>query len=139
MVVGFLFRNDFKEVALIQKQKPDWQKGKLNGIGGKIEPGEKPIQAMRREFKEEAGAEIKKWENFCNLNSSDGSWYVYFFCSSESATITSMESEKVDWYSVKKIPDLPTIPNLKWIIPLAIDNDAIFATAQEKLRMSFED
>ena len=124
---------------MILKQKPEWQNGKLNGIGGKIEPGEQPIQAMRREFKEEAGAKIVKWENFCNLNSSDGSWYVYFFCSFEPATITTMESEEVGWYPVNKILELSTIPNLKWLIPLAIDNDAIFAIAQEKLRMSFED
>jgi hypothetical protein len=34
-VAGFLFRNNDTEVALIRKNKPDWQKGKLNGIGGK--------------------------------------------------------------------------------------------------------
>jgi 8-oxo-dGTP pyrophosphatase MutT (NUDIX family) len=30
------------EVLLIEKQKPAWQRGKLNGVGGKIEPGENP-------------------------------------------------------------------------------------------------
>jgi hypothetical protein len=36
-VCGFMFANDFTEVALIRKNKPEWQRGKLNGIGGKVE------------------------------------------------------------------------------------------------------
>jgi len=132
MVVGFLFRNGFKEVALIQKQKPEWQKGKLNGIGGKVESDETINQAMQREFKEEAGADISSWRIFCNLKARDDSWNVSFFSSSEPCTITSMESEKVDWYPVNKIQELPTIPNLRWLIPLAIDNDSIFADAKER-------
>lgn len=42
-------------VALIRKAKPAWQAGRLNGIGGKVEPGEDPQLAMAREFEEEAG------------------------------------------------------------------------------------
>lgn len=54
-VVGYAFRSDYGAVALIEKRKPAWQAGKLNGIGGKIEPGESPEAAMSREFLEEAG------------------------------------------------------------------------------------
>jgi 8-oxo-dGTP diphosphatase len=56
-VVGFVFKNR-DEVTLVMKNRPEWQKGKLNGVGGKIEAGETSAQAMRREFKEEAGADI---------------------------------------------------------------------------------
>lgn len=42
-------------VVLIRKSKPEWAKGKLNGIGGHIEEGETPLEAMVREFDEEAG------------------------------------------------------------------------------------
>jgi 8-oxo-dGTP pyrophosphatase MutT (NUDIX family) len=41
--------------VLIRKSKPEWQRGKWNGIGGSIEPGETPLDAMVREFQEEAG------------------------------------------------------------------------------------
>ncbi len=54
-VVGYCFSHDFSMVALIKKLKPAWQKGKLNGVGGKLEPGESPREAMAREFNEEAG------------------------------------------------------------------------------------
>ncbi len=40
-VAGLMFSKDEKYVALVIKNKPDWQKGLLNGIGGKIEEEDK--------------------------------------------------------------------------------------------------
>lgn len=54
-VLGFIFDVDGREVVLIEKRRPSWQAGLLNGIGGKIEAGETPIQAMERECREECG------------------------------------------------------------------------------------
>lgn len=66
-VVGYLF--DFSNnVVLIRKTKPAWQAGKMNGIGGKVEPGENALQAMIREFKEETGADFTDWEKFIELS-----------------------------------------------------------------------
>ena len=45
-VAGFLFSRDGSLLALILKNKPDWQKGKLNAIGGKIEDGETPLHVF---------------------------------------------------------------------------------------------
>jgi 8-oxo-dGTP diphosphatase len=73
-VLGFAFSKDRKEIILIEKQKPDWQKGKLNGVGGKVEKkdfawntnGEVTPYvatiAMQREFKEETGVETQSWQ-----------------------------------------------------------------------------
>lgn len=65
-VVGYAFRADYGAVALIEKRKPAWQAGKLNGIGGKIEPDESPAGAMSREFAEEAGVHFRpdRWLHF---------------------------------------------------------------------------
>jgi NTP pyrophosphohydrolases including oxidative damage repair enzymes len=52
--LGFAF-HPVKGVVLIRKNRPEWQAGKLNGVGGKIEAGESPEQAMAREFEEETG------------------------------------------------------------------------------------
>ena len=54
-VVGFLFEASLERVLLRLKARPAWQRGKLNGIGGKVEAGETPFYAMRREALEEAG------------------------------------------------------------------------------------
>lgn len=52
--VAFAFYRE--DVLLIRKAKPDWQKGLLNGIGGKMEPGDiNVLDTTRREFVEETG------------------------------------------------------------------------------------
>jgi len=54
-VCGFAFSEGGKFVYLIEKNRPAWQVGCLNGIGGGVDEGEEPIQAIVREFEEEAG------------------------------------------------------------------------------------
>lgn len=44
-----------EHVLLLRKDTPSWQKGKLNGIGGKVEQGESIHTATVREFQEETG------------------------------------------------------------------------------------
>ena len=59
--LGFLFSEDLKHVILIRKNRPSYLEGKLNGVGGKIEPGESHKSAMIREFKEETGVQFEEW------------------------------------------------------------------------------
>ncbi len=56
-VVGFMFDSKMESVVMVKKNRPAWQAGLHNGIGGKIEDGETPVDAMVREFSEEAGVE----------------------------------------------------------------------------------
>jgi len=59
-VLGFAFSEDRQRVVLICKNGasvPE-HKGKLNGVGGKIEPHETTYEAMRREFLEETGVDL---------------------------------------------------------------------------------
>lgn len=57
-VMGFAF-DPYGAVALINKNRPDWQKGKWNGIGGHLEHNELAHEAMAREFQEETGMATK--------------------------------------------------------------------------------
>lgn len=124
-VAGFMFSNDFKRVALIRKQKPDWQRGLLNGIGGKIDPGETEMAAMHREFLEEAGVAMLYWEwsPFARLF---GPWFSVSFFSTTGPVddLVSQEEEKVEIIAVDsiKLVDERMIENLPWLIALAIDN-----------------
>lgn len=52
-VVGFVFSKNPERILLVLKNRPAWQSGKFNGIGGKIENFETPLEAMNREFVEE--------------------------------------------------------------------------------------
>lgn len=61
-VVGFIFDKDKNQVLLVEKKRPEWQKGCYNGVGGLIEPDETIRQAMVRECKEECGLDVKDWK-----------------------------------------------------------------------------
>ena len=134
-VAGFLFSEIGNHVILIEKQKPDWQKGKLNAIGGKIEEGESAIEAMRREFKEEAGLDISDWTPFCVLTGNDeayltngGSFEVHFFShfSDDAYKAETVESEQVICCPTKDIHNLTyIIPNLKWLVPMALERSLV--------------
>jgi 8-oxo-dGTP pyrophosphatase MutT (NUDIX family) len=47
----------YEDVLLVHKDRPEWQKGRLNLIGGKLEEGEDAITAAVRELGEESGLE----------------------------------------------------------------------------------
>lgn len=42
--IGFITCGE--KVLLMQKNRPAWQKGKFNGIGGKINKGESPLNCI---------------------------------------------------------------------------------------------
>ncbi len=121
-VVGFLFGPSDKAVALIRKNRPDWQKGLLNGIGGKIEPGESPYNAMVREFKEETGLFLGLgWTRFaCLKTNHDSLVYFFFNRSKEIYGIESKTDEHVDIYSARNFARHGSLPNLSWLIPMAL-------------------
>lgn len=119
-VAGLLFRGDKREVALIEKRRPEWQRGKLNGIGGKVEPGEEPLQAMHREFREEAGGHVCDWMQFAVARGS--AWIVHWFvCCDDTATLKQITDETVDWYATDEVPILPTVEHLCYLVPLALE------------------
>lgn len=49
-IVLYTVENDF---LFVKKRRPEWQAGKLNFPGGKIEPGETHLEAALRELREE--------------------------------------------------------------------------------------
>lgn len=65
-VLGFMFDDTARKILLIRKRRPTWQAGRLNGIGGKIEPGESPIAALVREVGEETALDTTpaQWRYF---------------------------------------------------------------------------
>jgi 8-oxo-dGTP pyrophosphatase MutT (NUDIX family) len=110
------------EVLLVLKDKPEWQKGKLNLLGGKIEPGEIPEEAAKRELMEESGLDCLSYPILCGrIVGKD--WTVYCCVTdvidTQQLTPRPEETEVVAWYHWPTIfGDSRLIPNLKIIIPL---------------------
>lgn len=118
-VVGLMFNPTEDAVLLIRKTHPAWQLGKLNGVGGRIEADEVPIQAMRREFLEETGIDHEKWRLFCLLGDAR-KWQVYFFAAlGRIAKAKPLTDEQPEIIPTATLPD-DVIPNLRWLIPMAL-------------------
>lgn len=120
-----MFNESKSEVALIRKNKPDWQKGLLNGIGGKVEPSEIPADAMVREFNEETGCLVGsyRWNHFARI--SGPQFLVDFFATTgDLSLLESPEEEKVEVIVLSSIDVLRSdmIENLPWLISLALDH-----------------
>lgn len=87
-----------------------------------IEAGESPLEAMRREFDEEAGARVDQWRKFAVLTLPFG--VVHFFAACGFRMLESRTAERVAWYNVDQLAQLPTLPNTHWLALLALDKDA---------------
>lgn len=137
-VCGFLFDEDLEQVVLIQKQRPAWQKGRLNGVGGKVEPGETALEAMVREFEEETGARIEDWEEFGTLRDEAHGFHVVFFRAVHPLdvveSVKSVTDEQVVLVQTSTMFDQHCIPNLRWVVPAAMDMEIGSITTVEKSR-----
>lgn len=133
-VCGFMFSEDKSKVALIRKQKPNWQKGKLNGVGGKIDRDENEMDTMIREFEEETGYSTNRlqWRRLVKLIGWNGSeeWKVYFFYTFDNniEKLKTVEDEKIEIHNTIDLYKLDVIPNLLWLIPMALTESTRYST-----------
>jgi 8-oxo-dGTP diphosphatase len=113
-VCGFMFDQKAEKVVLIEKGKPDWQKGKFNGVGGKIEQSDRwAIRAMMREFLEETGV-VTLGQQWKQIGSNRGDDFIVWFygCVGNVNSVRTMETEKVFVISVFSVlaGTVPLVP-----------------------------
>jgi 8-oxo-dGTP diphosphatase len=125
-VAGLLMTEDCRYVVLIRKAKPEWQRGRLNGVGGKIESGDQTsVAAMVREFREETGLTVKaeRWQRFATVAGAWGS--VKFFRAFGhieelmQAKTTAPDEGAVGLFWIDDALLAECLPNLSWLLPLA--------------------
>jgi 8-oxo-dGTP diphosphatase len=121
--LGFIFNSDHSHVLLVHKLHPDWQKGLLNGIGGKVEENESPLTCIVRETKEETSLRTahRDWHHIGELVSD--AWLVSVFTSTflgDSSQAHKNDKEDIDWFQAKHLPN-QVIHNLRWLIPLSLE------------------
>jgi len=126
-VVGFAFSEDTNHILLVRKLRPAWQQGSLNGIGGKIEPGEAPMEAMQRECLEESGLCLE-WEQRGLMRgvNGDGSpfeCHIFYAFSDAVWAFEQREDEPLGVYGVEALRDEKLIANLRFLIPFGRHDD----------------
>jgi 8-oxo-dGTP diphosphatase len=134
-VCGFAFKKD--SVLLIKKTHPEWQAGHWNGIGGKVERIDPAAKyAMAREFQEETGIKTKlqAWQPLVELNSHN--WRVHFFKAFDIDIFQARTTtrEEVGIFFMNALP-IRVISNLRWLIPLAHQQNISMYPADTRLRM----
>jgi 8-oxo-dGTP diphosphatase len=121
---GFAFSADRSKIVLIEKNRPAWQAGKLNGVGGKLEAGETPMAAMVREFFEETGVATLEsdWHYYTKVIGRDGDVFFFRLFDDKMLSATTKLDEEV------KILDVDFgmirergLSNLLWLIGIALD------------------
>jgi 8-oxo-dGTP pyrophosphatase MutT (NUDIX family) len=110
--LGYIFNEDKTKVYLLNIDKPGkFGHGLINGLGGKLEPGESYYKAMVREFSEEGGTVIDDWSyigEYTGYKSEIESYYKVY-------TYVSIIKEKnlpefkgpeglCKWYEIKNLP-----------------------------------
>lgn len=118
--LGFVFDESVQKVLLVHKQKPDWQQGKVNGVGGKYESGEVREMCICRETKEETTLDIAKqdWVFVGTIRQSQGNvsiWTARYIGALTDAR--KDDQEDIEWFDFNALPE-NAIDNLQWLIPL---------------------
>jgi 8-oxo-dGTP pyrophosphatase MutT (NUDIX family) len=122
-VLGYVFYQDAANaprVFLIRKNRPAWMVGRWNGLGGKIEEGETPPQAMRREFREEGGVDVEQWTPLVHIQTADSSIHVFSAAVTIAAAgrVHSATDEMVLPFYLDAIPE-NVLPNVRWMVHMA--------------------
>lgn len=138
-VLGFIFDLYAKKVLLIKKNKPTWQAGFFNGIGGKIEednyhPSGFMYATMVRECEEETSVKTHAldWRHFCTMkgiNCPDGDWNVYCLSTylktpDDKYKFKTNEKETVIWFDIDTIHTMlpKLLGNIPWLVSMALDH-----------------
>lgn len=125
---AFLKEEHFTKVILIKKNKPDFMKGKLNGIGGKLEHSELPRKCMMREFTEETGiTDYINWDSRGAINFGNAIVHVYscFLNRDVFYKARTTEKEEIKFRTVNNFLWRDCVYNLSWLIPLLLDIDCM--------------
>ena len=143
--LAYLFDRDADKVLLVRRtaRADDDQFGKVNGLGGKVEPDEGIIESLRRELHEEAMVELTSialrgtitWTNF---GPKDEEWlgFIFLVDAWEGDVPDANEEGALSWVpradllaacsedaAARAAVDLPMWEGDRFFLPLVFDDD----------------
>lgn len=81
--------------------------------GGKIDAGETPEEALRREIKEELDTEIAVGELFTTIDYDYPTFHITmhcYLCTIENGSLTLLEHEAAKWLSLEQLDSVTWLP-----------------------------
>ncbi|GAB5362282.1 hypothetical protein AAMO2058_000783900 [Amorphochlora amoebiformis] len=114
-----------QNLLLLGLQKRGFFKGYLNGYGGKVDPGEDPMQAAYRELEEESGLKLTVGMKLIGVKVSKGAINFVFTCE-----ITDYHKRCVE-ESEEAVPVWETVSNIVQRISASDSQYALVATNVE--------
>lgn len=119
---------------LLGEKKKGFGKGKLNGPGGKIEPGETPEQGMIRETREEVGITPTKYKEMGTVEFVE--WYkgeeqnviFYLYVATEyEGKLKESDELKPYWFDLDNIPYDKMFEDDSYWMPIVLEGNKIQA------------
>ena len=119
---------------LLAMKKRGFGKGKYNGVGGKLEQGETPEQAMERETQEEIAVIPTKYEKvgfiefdeYYKGEKTKIAFHLYI-ANEWIGEPTETEEMKPEWFDIKNIPYDKMFPDDSYWLPLILKGKKIKA------------
>lgn len=123
-VIAIIFNRDMK-LLLLQRSsyEEQWMPNKWALVGGGVEEDEEPIDAVKREIKEEIGLEIDNFiEKFALQRTEDSIEYMFIakYNGKDNDVKLNEEHQDYGWYFTDEIVDLDSVPNLMDYIKIAL-------------------
>lgn len=122
-----------RTLMLHRDKKPgDVHKGKWNGLGGKLEPGESPDECVRREVEEEAGlrlldARLRGVLTFPRFAKGED-WVVFVYTATryEGSLLPASAEGTLEWVPHARVPELPLWEGDRIFLPW-LDGERFFS------------
>jgi len=108
-----------------QRGYGEW-KGWWEFPGGKMEAGEEPAEALRREIREELSAEITVGDRLCTVEYDYPRFHLImhcYLCSLKSGEPTLLEHEDARWLPIDKLDTVNWLPADEEVISRLHNND----------------
>ncbi len=119
---------------LLAMKKRGFGEGKYNGVGGKIERGETPDDAMIRETKEEILVTPTKYEKVGIIEfdefykgQKEKVMFHLYVASEWQGEPTESDEMKPEWFDIQNIPYDKMFPDDKYWLPLILEGRKIKA------------
>ncbi|MDR1712412.1 MAG: 8-oxo-dGTP diphosphatase [Propionibacteriaceae bacterium] len=130
--LGYVMSPDQRQVLLVERTRAgDEQRGKYNGLGGKLESGEDVVAGFLRELEEEAGIVPTKmslrgtisWPGF-GAEGADWFGFIFRVDAFQGTPPDRNEDGPLIWADVERLDELPMWEGDRHFLPLVFaDNE----------------